>query len=78
MHPDASMDTEEKTEIRKLTDALKGQVRHPSAPLPVLEKLLGKFTIVGGDRSAGSSFTSPVLLCSGVDLYATTRPSIVG
>lgn len=26
MHPDATMDTEEKTEIRKLTDALKGQV----------------------------------------------------
>ncbi|CAN0417433.1 unnamed protein product, partial [Ectocarpus sp. 12 AP-2014] len=25
MHPDATMDTEEKAEIRKLTDALKGQ-----------------------------------------------------
>lgn len=27
MHPDATMDTEEKAEIKKLTDALKGQVK---------------------------------------------------
>ena len=31
MHPDATMDTEEKVEIRKLTDALKGQVRRSEA-----------------------------------------------
>lgn len=35
MHPDASMDTEEKAEIRKLTDALKGQVSEALArPAP--------------------------------------------
>lgn len=28
MHPDATMDTEERTEIKKLTDALRGQVSY--------------------------------------------------
>lgn len=38
MHPDATMDTEEKAEIKKLTDALKGQVRSTNPPSPRLWK----------------------------------------
>lgn len=49
MHPDATMDSEEKAEIRKLTDALKGQVKgkkcsSPRFPTPLLQVETDEFS----------------------------------